>query len=108
MTLTATQIETISNVTNSSSEAMILRREIEAKMKKMSTAYIIGFFLGGFGGHRFYLGQVWQPILQLVLSLFGIGIIWVLADVYFTKELVIKFNDEVFEEAISHAKLLQK
>ena len=37
-------------------------------------------FLGGFGAHRYYTGYIGLGILQLILSLFGIGAIWVFID----------------------------
>tara|TARA_B110000003_G_C16609342_1_gene518790 strand:+ start:469 stop:798 length:330 start_codon:yes stop_codon:yes gene_type:complete len=41
-------------------------------------ALILCFFLGGIGIHRFYLGDTWQGIVQLLtLGVFGI---WTLVD----------------------------
>lgn len=42
--------------------------------KKQSTAFLLAFFLGGLGGHRFYLGNIGLGILYLcTLGLLGIG-----------------------------------
>tara|TARA_R100000935_G_scaffold58869_1_gene98819 strand:+ start:1142 stop:1462 length:321 start_codon:yes stop_codon:yes gene_type:complete len=35
-------------------------------MKNKTTAAILAFFLGGFGGHRFYLGQGGLGVLYLI------------------------------------------
>lgn len=35
-------------------------------MKSKTTAVVLAFFLGGFGAHRFYLGQSGRGILYLV------------------------------------------
>ena len=43
-------------------------------MKSKSTAYLLWFFLGGFGAHKFYLGKTGMGILYLfTFGIFGIG-----------------------------------
>lgn len=43
-------------------------------MKSKGTAYILWFFLGAFGFHKFYLGKIGWGILYLfTLGIFGIG-----------------------------------
>lgn len=46
--------------------------------KSQLVALLLCFFLGGLGIHRFYLGYIWQGVLQL-LTLGGCGI-WALID----------------------------
>lgn len=42
--------------------------------KSRSTAFVLAFFLGGFGAHRFYAGKVGTGIIYLfTLGGFGIG-----------------------------------
>ena len=48
------------------------------KTKKWVPAFLLCWFLGTLGIHRFYLGYTWQGIVQL-LTLGGLGI-WVLID----------------------------
>jgi len=46
-------------------------------MKSKSTAYILWFFLGAFGAHKFYLNKVGIGILYFfTFGLFGIG--WII------------------------------
>lgn len=46
--------------------------------KKILPAFLLCFFLGGFGAHRFYVGKIGTGIAQL-LTLGGLGI-WALVD----------------------------
>jgi TM2 domain-containing membrane protein YozV len=58
----------------------------EANKKTALVAYILWFFVGGFGGHNFYLGRIGPAVAQLILTLTLIGIIitmvWVLVDAF--------------------------
>lgn len=46
--------------------------------KRILPAFLLCFFFGTFGAHRFYVGKIGTAILQL-LTLGGLGI-WVLID----------------------------
>ena len=43
----------------------------EAQRKSSGAAYLLWFFLGGLGAHRFYLGRTGTAIAQLLLLLLG-------------------------------------
>jgi TM2 domain-containing membrane protein YozV len=49
-------------------------------------AYLLWFFLGLFGAHRFYLGRTGSAVAQLLLTITVIGLfvscVWVLIDVF--------------------------
>ncbi len=47
------------------------RLQFEAQRKSTGAAYLLWFFLGWFGAHRFYLGQTGTGIVQLLLGLLG-------------------------------------
>ena len=57
--------------------------------KKILPAFLLCFFLGGLGVHRFYVGKVGTGILQ-ILTLGGLGI-WALID--FIMIIMGKFKD---------------
>lgn len=58
--------------------------------KKRLVAFVLCFFLGGLGVHRFYTGKVKTGILQ-VLTLGGLGI-WAIIDMIYI--LLGKFTDK--------------
>ena len=53
-------------------------RTVGASEKEILPAFLLCFFLGVFGAHRFYAGKIGTGILQL-LTFGGLGIWW-LAD----------------------------
>jgi TM2 domain-containing membrane protein YozV len=56
-------------------QALIL---FESKKKSVLSAYLLWFFLGGFGAHRFYMGKIGSAVGLMVLNLFG----WLTLSVY--------------------------
>ena len=52
--------------------------QFEAEKKSLAVAYLLWFFLGSFGAHRFSMGRMGSAIAMLVLSLLG----WALAGIY--------------------------
>lgn len=63
---------------------------MEMTDKKILPAFLLCFFLGMFGVHRFYVGKIGTGILQIV-TLGGLGI-WVLID--FIMIIVGAFTDK--------------
>ena len=51
---------------------------VKSSEKEMLVAFILCFFLGGLGVHRFYVGKVGSGIAQM-LTLGGLGL-WALID----------------------------
>ena len=43
----------------------------DAQKKTLGVAYLLWFFLGSLGGHRFYAGKTGTAIAQLLLTLTG-------------------------------------
>jgi TM2 domain-containing membrane protein YozV len=76
--------------------------------KEAGIAYLLWFFLGGFGGHRFYLGKTGSAIGMLCLTvislpftvllvgfagLFAVGV-WCLVDLFLISGWVRSHNEE--------------
>ncbi|CAP41293.1 TM2 domain-containing protein [Bordetella petrii] len=77
---------------NPASQAMLY----DANKKSVGVAYLLWFFLGGVGGHRFYAGKTGSAIaiialtiIGVLLSVVGVGFfllfivgIWVIVDAF--------------------------
>jgi TM2 domain-containing membrane protein YozV len=44
----------------------------EANKKSIIVAYILWFFVGSLGGHRFYMSKVGGAVAQLLMTIFGV------------------------------------
>ena len=81
----------------------------EAGKKSAGISYVLWFFVGGLGGHRFYLGYTGSAVGMLVLaiasillSVVGIGLlglialgIWVLVDAFLIPGMVSEYNGKL-------------
>lgn len=72
--------------------------EFNKKKKSTAVTWILWWFLGGIGGHRYYLGYVGRGI-AMTLTLGGLGI-WSLIDAFFITGALRKKNDEIELEVI--------
>lgn len=65
-------------------DTIVTSHKYTQPQKSRATAFLLAFFLGTFGAHRFYVGKAGTGIAQLILSLSIIGLIvssvWVLID----------------------------
>ena len=84
----------------------------ESTKKSAGLAYVLWFFTGGLGGHRFYLGQTGSAVAQLLMSVFGwllllaagFGLllliplgIWLLVDLFLIPGIVQTHNSTIMQ-----------
>lgn len=83
----------------------------EANKKSAGVAYLLWFFTGGVGGHRFYLGRTGSAVGQLCLCLIGIVTavaiigffllaalgIWLLIDLFTLGGMVSEQNNKLMQ-----------
>lgn len=87
----------------------------EANKKSTGTAYLLWFFLGGLGAHRFYLGRPGSAVAQIaifwgsfVLMFIFIGFltvwitpVWLIVDLFLIPQMVSEHNNKLLAQASS-------
>lgn len=74
------------------------------------------FFIGGFGGHRFYLGKTGTAAAQLIITIFGCFTlvplintgIWVLVDAFLILGIIRENTEDVRRQARLEVALIQQ
>jgi len=84
----------------------IVQAEMNKRQKSKGIAFACWWFLGVFGGHRFYAGDIGIGIGQL-LTLGGLGI-WSLIDVFLISGVIERKNEAIEMEAINFVKAMEK
>ncbi|MCR6654223.1 MAG: TM2 domain-containing protein [Opitutus sp.] len=88
---------------------MLIEQRVSNEAKSTGAAYLLWLFLGGLGGHRFYLGRIGSGLVMLLLAVVGwativIGVgaipliilgIWVLVDAFLIPGMIQKHKDRV-------------
>ena len=84
-------------------EILILRQEVENRKKSTASTWLLWFFLGEFGAHRFYLGRVGTGVAML-LTLGGL-FVWWFVDIFLISGMLQdnekKVQDEVLNEILA-------
>lgn len=96
------------------SDAAALMR-FEANKKSMLVAYLLWWFLGMFGGHRFYMGKIGSGLALLLISVFSfllmavligfvtifISFTWWLIDAFLIPGMVRDWNNRLVDALAS-------
>lgn len=85
-------------------ELSILSGEMDKQKKSQTVAFLLWFFLGPVGGHRFYMGHVGYALSMVVFvfllgmmtggATFVLTIFWVIIDAFFIPSNINRLNDE--------------
>lgn len=84
----------------------IVESEMNKKAKNKVVLYLLWWFTGVFGGHRFYLGDTGYA-LGMLFTLGGLGF-WALIDVFLIGKRLEQINEEIENEIITRVKAWSK
>jgi len=84
----------------------MIQGEMNNKQKSKGVAFAIWWFLGLFGGHRFYAGDTGIGVAML-LTLGGFGM-WSLIDGFFISGMIEKKNNQLENDLILNVKAMSK
>lgn len=97
-------------------QMLFVEQRLTNEKKSLAVAYILYFFLGSFGGHRFYLGRFGTAIMQMLLFLlatataiiligyifFAIWGLWMLYDLFFIPAMLREDTEQKRQSLIRH------
>lgn len=87
-----------------SHQLQLLASEMEQRQKSTAVTWLLWFFLGGIGGHRYYLGKTGSAI-AMTLTLGGLGF-WTLIDLFLISGMLRKINSQIESDIINELKLM--
>lgn len=90
----------------SSQDLLVLQTEMDRKRKKKGVAFVLWWFFGIIGGHRYYLGDIGYA-LGMTFTLGGIGF-WTLIDAFLISGRVDEKNDELERDVIANLSIGNK
>lgn len=79
--------------------------ELDKKKKNEVVMYVLWLFLGGIGGHRYYMGDIGYAI-GMTLTLGGFGL-WTLIDLFIIGKRLKQQNEELESEILVNVKAMQ-
>jgi len=86
-------------------ELQILSTEMEKRKKSTGVTWLLWFFTGGIGGHRYYLGKIGTAI-AMTLTLGCLGI-WTLIDLFLLNSMIRKTHEEIERKIIEEIRVLR-
>src|SRR5690349_19270411 len=95
---------------------MLVEQKVANAQKSTGVAYLLWFFLGGFGGHRFYLGKTGTAVAQLIITIVGfftlipliVTGIWLLVDLFLIPAIIREHSEKVRRDARLEVALMQE
>ncbi|MFZ3590182.1 TM2 domain-containing protein [Bacillus sp. DJP31] len=87
-----------------SKELQLLASEMDKRKKSTATTWLLWFFLGGFGAHRYYLGRIGSGV-AMTLTLGGLGV-WTFIDIFLIMGMINKKNSDTEIQIIRELKLM--
>ena len=73
-----TMIDNSSEISKASFTEVLVSPAAAGSEKSQGIALLLGVFLGGLAGHKWYLGNPWEINVLFILTLGGLGIWWII------------------------------
>jgi len=103
-------------------EMLFVNSEVEKRKPNLLVAYLLWFFLGGFGGHRFYFKKTGSAIAMLALTATSIALtviligfaglfiagVWALVDAFLMPGWQQQEVEKIERETIAHLEAREK
>lgn len=83
----------------STQQLLMVQSEFEKKKINKTTAYLFWFFLGGFGVHRFHIGDKGLGVAMLLVNWMTLGI-WALIDGFILSGRINQLNTQIENDII--------
>lgn len=86
-------------------ERILVNSEVEKRKKSTVAAYLLWWFTGIIGGHRYYMGKTGSAVAMTLITVltFGIGIIvtgiWWIVDAFFIPRWIQEDQDRIEVQA---------
>jgi TM2 domain-containing membrane protein YozV len=90
----------------SSEDLQLLSSEMNKKQKSSGTTWLLWIFLGGLGGHRFYLGKTGSAV-GMLLTFGGLGI-WAFIDLFLINGMVKSTNEKIESEILEEIRIYKQ
>jgi len=95
---------------------MLIEQKVANAQRSTGVAYLLWFFLGGFGAHRFYLGKTGTAVAQLIITIVGfftlipliVTGIWLLVDLFLIPGIIREHSEKVRHDARLEVALMQE
>ena len=84
-------------------QLLMVSTEMNTKQKSKGIGYVMWALLGGFGGHRFYSGDIGLAVCMLLFGWMTL-FIWNFVDVFFIGKAIERKNEELEIRIISQIK----
>lgn len=86
-------------------QMILVQSEVDKKAKSKTIALLFWWFLGAFGGHRFYTGDTGRALCMMFFGIFTLYI-WNLVDGFLIGKRVEEINEQIELEEIMRVKAM--
>ena len=90
------------------SESSTFAYKFERRKKSVTIAFLLTFFLGGFGAHKFYFNEIGAGVGYLLFCWTFIPSIIALIELFFLSKKVDDFNYQIAQEILKELVVLRK